>query len=183
MNVEPNIIVYHCNDKDRCDKFLKKDNYMIKSEEDGIWLGDGMYFWDNLSNANYWFREKKRKDKENKEFKIIKGNANISKILDLTDFDICNTFEEIWRDYCKVLGEDKNAPLGKKINFLFNNVDIINNQYDIIKIHGKYNSTPENNLYKYNIHTRNTQPTLSIKTIYSVRKRNCLFNFEYYIDK
>lgn len=61
MEIRENIKVYHCNDKQRCEKFLKEDNYLIWSEEDGIWLGSGMYFWDNLSNAKYWKGEKNEK--------------------------------------------------------------------------------------------------------------------------
>ena len=80
MEIEPNIIVYHCNDIERCDIFLEKKDYMIESKEDGIWLGEGMYFWDNYSNANYWLHEKERKDTQDKQFSIIKGNAIISKI-------------------------------------------------------------------------------------------------------
>ena len=78
MEIEPNIIVYHCNDIERCDIFLEKKDYMIESKEDGIWLGEGMYFWDNYSNANYWLHEKERKDTQDKQFSIIKGNAIIS---------------------------------------------------------------------------------------------------------
>ena len=156
---------------------------MIESKEDGIWLGEGMYFWDNYSNANYWLHEKERKDTQDKQFSIIKGNAIISKILDLTDFDICNTFEKIWRLYANKVGIDINIPLGKKINFLFDNVTFVRDAYDVIKIHGKYNRTPENDLYRYNIHSTQTEPTLNVKTIYSVRKNDCLFNFKYYREE
>lgn len=55
--VRPNSILYHCNDKTRCQKFLDNKKFMIESKEDGIWLGNGMYFWDNLSNAKFWYRK------------------------------------------------------------------------------------------------------------------------------
>lgn len=59
----------------------------------------------------------------------------------------------------------------------------VRDAYDVIKIHGKYNRTPENDLYRYNIHSTQTEPTLNVKTIYSVRKNDCLFNFKYYREE
>lgn len=52
------LILYHCNKQEECLKFLNKQDYLISSQEDGIWLGKGMYFWDNISNARFWKREK-----------------------------------------------------------------------------------------------------------------------------
>ena len=46
--LRPNSILYHCNDSTRCQKFLQDHTYVIESQEDGIWLGSGMYFWDNI---------------------------------------------------------------------------------------------------------------------------------------
>ena len=52
---------YHCNDLERTKKFVENKE-LIMTQEDGYWLGKGMYFWDNLSNAHYWKKEKERKD-------------------------------------------------------------------------------------------------------------------------
>ena len=51
MSIESNLVLYHCNDEKRCSRFVNSDKYMIVSHEDGSWLGQGMYFWDNLGNA------------------------------------------------------------------------------------------------------------------------------------
>ena len=59
--IRPVNILYHCNDLERCKKFVSDKNYMINSEEDGNWLGRGMYFWDNPSNYKYWLKVKQRK--------------------------------------------------------------------------------------------------------------------------
>ncbi len=41
MPLESNLVLYHCNDEKRCLKFLDSDTYMIISNEDGRWLGQG----------------------------------------------------------------------------------------------------------------------------------------------
>ena len=68
--LRPNSILYHCNDSTRCQKFLQDHTYVIESQEDGIWLGSGMYFWDNATNANHWLKQKSRKQPEEK-FEIV----------------------------------------------------------------------------------------------------------------
>ena len=68
--LRPNSILYHCNDSTRCQKFLQDHTYVIESQEDGIWLGSGMYFWDNATNANYWLKQKSRKQPKEK-FEIV----------------------------------------------------------------------------------------------------------------
>lgn len=68
--LRPNSILYHCNDSTRCQKFLQDHTCVIESQEDGIWLGSGMYFWDNATNANYWLKQKSRKQPEEK-FEIV----------------------------------------------------------------------------------------------------------------
>ena len=59
MNFVPNIIGYHANDKEKCQKFV--ENSICIFSEDTYWLGYGMYFWDTMSNAVYWKTEKFRK--------------------------------------------------------------------------------------------------------------------------
>ena len=73
MPLESNLVLYHCNDEKRCLKFLDSDTYMIISNEDGRWLGQGMYFWDNYGNAKYWEKVKQRKDID-KKYLIVKAS-------------------------------------------------------------------------------------------------------------
>lgn len=65
-----NVDVYHANDRLKVENFLKTNELIIS--KDTNWLGSGMYFWDNLSNAKYWKNEKLRKN-ETIDIKIIKG--------------------------------------------------------------------------------------------------------------
>lgn len=59
-----------------------------------------MYFWDNLSNANYWVR--KNYESEIGCVYIISANIIINQLLDLTDYDIIDKIERIWINYCKL---------------------------------------------------------------------------------
>lgn len=96
--VRPNSILYHCNDKTRCQKFLDNKKFMIESKENGIWLGNGMYFWDNLSNAKFWYRKKQQK---HNELLIVQSNVYTDFLLDLTDLDVCNKMEQLWNKVYK----------------------------------------------------------------------------------
>lgn len=64
MNVEliPIIKIFHCNSEIKCNEFIFQ-NKLLESKHpyDSLWLGRGMYFWDNLGNAKYWKRERNKK--------------------------------------------------------------------------------------------------------------------------
>ena len=53
---------YHANESERCRPFLQNKINLIVSI-DREYLGNGMYFWDNKSNAKYWYFEKKERAK------------------------------------------------------------------------------------------------------------------------
>lgn len=136
--VRPNSILYHCNDKTRCQKFLDNKKFMIESKEDGIWLGNGMYFWDNLSNAKFWYRKKQQK---HDELLIVQSNVYTDFLLDLTDLDVCNKMEQLWNKVYKEneikIPKDK-ITLGVKLNYLYDYYDMFKDVYQVIKVIGKY---------------------------------------------
>ena len=96
MEIIPRIIVYHTNDVKRSEEFLTNNKYIIISE-DLDWLGKGMYFWDNISNAKYWI-QKKKKDYE--EIMITESIIALDENLDLTDDSILIRIEELWKEFC-----------------------------------------------------------------------------------
>jgi hypothetical protein len=177
MSIIPNILAYHCNDEDRCSKFVSED-YLIGSNDDGIWPGDGMYFWDNVSNAYFWRNEKIRKD-SSKRYVIVCANLILINLLDLTDLETCRYIGHIWRIYCDTIKRDYSETLGKKINLLFEEFPDFQ-KYHIIKVYGKYNQTPQNNLFTYDLSSFKCEPTLAVKCIYSVRKSECICNRSFY---
>ena len=167
--VSPNSILYHCNDKTRCQKFLDNKKFMIESKEDGIWLGNGMYFWDNLSNAKFWYRKKQQK---HDELLIVQSNVYTDFLLDLTDLDVCNKMEQLWNKVYKEneikITKDK-ITLGVKLNYLYDYYDMFKDVYQVIKVIGKYKKTPQNSFYKYDLDSRRAEPTTAIKCIYNVK--------------
>lgn len=167
--VRPNSILYHCNDKTRCQKFLDNKKFMIESKEDGIWLGNGMYFWDNLSNAKFWYRKKQQK---HDELLIVQSNVYTDFLLDLTDLDVCNKMEQLWNKVYKEneikIPKDK-ITLGVKLNYLYDYYDMFKDVYQVIKVIGKYKKTPQNSFYKYDLDSRRAEPTTANKCIYNVK--------------
>ena len=167
--VRPNSILYHCNDKTRCQKFLDNKKFMIESKEDGIWLGNGMYFWDNLSNAKFWYRKKQQK---HDELLIVQSNVYTDFLLDLIDLDVCNKMEQLWNKVYKEneikIPKDK-ITLGVKLNYLYDYYDMFKDVYQVIKVIGKYKKTPQNSFYKYDLDSRRAEPTTAIKCIYNVK--------------
>lgn len=167
--VRPNSILYHCNDKTRCQKFLDNKKFMIESKEDGIWLGNGMYFWDNLSNAKFWYRKKQQK---HDELLIVQSNVYTDFLLDLTDLDVCNKMEQLWNKVYKEneikIPKDK-ITFGVKLNYLYDYYDMFKDVYQVIKVIGKYKKTPQNSFYKYDLDSRRAEPTTAIKCIYNVK--------------
>lgn len=156
----PNIIGYHANDRDRCSEFV---NYRtIITSEDTHWLGLGMYFWDNLGNAKYWLLEKKRKAQEVISWSIVQANINLDQLLDITDEDILDTLNKLWYEYCAKSHRNSNAPLGKKIDILFEYFSLLSSNYCTIKGHGKYDRVQSEFLV-------GSYLVSNIKTIYCVR--------------
>ena len=133
--LRPNSILYHCNDSTRCQKFLQDHTYVIESQEDGIWLGSGMYFWDNATNANYWLKQKSSKQPEEK-FEIVIAHVYMDHMLDLTDIDICKNIETLWKTYKQKSGLDTpdNETLGYKLNTLYDYFPSFKEMYHVIKI-------------------------------------------------
>lgn len=157
---------YHCNDSERINKYVTT-NELIIDRRDTHWLGEGMYFWDNLANGNYWLRQKKRKY-PSKEFKIAKSIISYleNSMLDLTDVDICNSIERLFITYKKKLGDlGVDYPLGKKLNLLR---ELDSFTYSIVKVHGSYEKI-SSDLIDYKPYNPNyPRPTNSVRTIYAV---------------
>ena len=179
------LILYHCNEQNKCLKFLNEKDYLISSNEDGIWLGSGMYFWDNVSNAKFWKQEKIKKGNTS-NLCILCVKVSGDNILDLTDLDICNKIADIWIKLIKkgkIKSEKNNMPLGEKLNILYKIIPDFISIYPVIKVFGKYNKTPKNNLFCYNINTNEAEPTLASKCIYNIKVSKCILEKEQFFYK
>lgn len=182
MMLGTNLVLYHCNDVRRCGFFISRNNYLIERVEDDIWLGNGMYFWDNKSNADYWKNErikKANKEKKKRAFAIVAARVNVDKLLDLTDIDVCNMMSALWDTYEKKVGFSVTQELGGRLNILFREFNEIEEAYNVIKVLGRYINTPSNDLFYYKIRSNLTEPFLAAKCIYNVKKYECILEKEY----
>lgn len=172
--MESKVILYHSNRVEKCKKFISKSDCLIISEnsKDDIWLGKGMYFWDNRGNVNWWSKKQSNRNPD-EEFVIVAANAKLDELLDLTDYDIYMKLEELWKALCKKIKKNQNVPLGNKLNFLFDSqgFEMI---YAIIKVYGKYNATPNRGFFKFDYQTMHSEPTIGVKCIYSIRNERCI---------
>ena len=178
---KPNIDVYHTNDRLKVKNFLKTNELIIS--KDTNWLGKGMYFWDNLSNAKYWKNEKLRK-RETTDIKIIKGKIFLEKLLDLTDEETVKYIDDIWSFISKFSEIQKikieKAELGRKLDVIFDFYKNIPGKeskifdYNVIKCLGSYRKNLMGSLYLF----CESNLTLSNKVIYSVKENICIGKFE-----
>lgn len=178
MQIRPNVIGYHVNDKDRCLKFVENDKYIINSN-DTDWLGYGMYFWDNEANANYWVTQKRKKEKEIEEIGKVKGNIYTDKILDLTDIEQIETFGKLWDLYCEKEKCDKEQPLGIKLDKLFDYFGTLSSTIKAIKVYGRYIYTPERDFIPYDKNSKTCEPIYNVKCIYVVKDCDYIVNREF----
>lgn len=177
MELRENIKGYHVNDKKRCLKFISDTSYLITSK-DKYWLGYGMYFWDNKSNANYWLSEKKRKKPKEEYVKTV-SNIYIDEemLLDLTDKSCLETLNNLWKLYCKKIDENIKQPLGVKIDKLFNFFDYLNDNIKVVKGIGDYDIELKKRNYFINVsNSSGPQIKENLKTIYCVRSSTMVVN-------
>jgi hypothetical protein len=177
--VESKAILFHSNEEKKCEEFVSEKIHLISSENkrDDIWLGVGMYFWDNEGNAKWW-NEKQSKRNLHKKYKIIRVNADTSNLLDLTDYDVYKKMEEIWKNLCKKINADSEKPLGYKLDTLFHSFPRFKEKYMAIKVFGKYNRTPVDGLFPFDCKSMKAEPTMAVKCIYNVKNYDCILKSE-----
>jgi len=177
------IPVYHVDTESQNDKFVHGG--FFPSQEDGVWAGKGMYFWDNFSNAKYWLQIQ-HSHLPDKNFNTSKSKLICSEkdILDMTRTD---TSQEVKVFAIRFSGEfdvdldmDKN---GEVINFLH---DVLEKRqakhiFSVVKEHGLYPKTKIKGLIGSNeigYHGDRKKviplPTSKVKTVYAVRDRSLL---------
>ena len=177
--------IFHTDKERNNEKFLKEKT-LLEANNERIWLGAGMYFWDNISNAQYWKRVKKYHDKFS-NYSIVRASlrCNLDDLLNLTDEDTVNELQE-YVECCKKIYYQKT---GKKINLdAMDTGEIINFAYKCSKLFdnnktfkcvkgiGLYQPKGKNFIVsKDNSHSR-VHLTSRGKNIYAVRKKDTLFN-------
>lgn len=172
--MEPRIYGYHCNEKSNIISFKDGDYSKAKDVTDIEWLGHGIYFWDNQSNAIYW-KKKKKNDRKNKdkEFDIMQVMLSLERLLDLTDLDDIDFCLEVLKDLEKKGVKVRNPKYpGKTLNYLFHETQIFE-EYHILKSCG---------IYKKHLKPQFFKPikgsphlTTRVKMMYCVKNEECIY--------
>lgn len=166
------ITLYHTNSPEICNDFLNnKIQLYVSDQNGGQWLGAGMYFWDNLSNARYWGNQKLKRISQ---CHIICVNVQFdrSNLLDLTDLETSDYIIELWEKYCEKTNTDFRSDLGCVLNTLFNAISELNNKFYLIKAIGNNYST-KSDLFEKTYHKK-IRVSLSGKVIYNIRKEHII---------
>lgn len=176
--MESKIILFHSDEENKCKSFVDEDGSLIVSgnSKDDIWLGKGMYFWDNIGNANWW-KKKQSSRHQDKRYAIVAANITLNNLLDLTDYDVYMEMERLWKQVCQLCNKDTNIPLGEKLNFLFESFNF-GEEYDVIKVYGKYNYTPSKGFFRFDYQSMKSEPTIGVKCIYNIRNEKCIIEKE-----
>lgn len=177
IDLRPNIIGYHTNIDKKILSCLSNGNLIIF--KDTFWLGRGMYFWDNLGNANYWKYEKIRKGEGTVlDIKIIQANIFVDNILDLTDSQNLEFIDKLWERFVKNNIKEKipKEHLGKRLDYLFESFPEYFS-YGVIKALGVYKYVSTNTFFK------ETNISVKSKLIYSVKKKDYIANFKLYEEE
>lgn len=99
MNRNSTTACYHCNSSKKIIALVKHSELVISSHKnDDFWAGAGMYFWDNISNARYWYDQKKKHGEAPANIKIAKIYLTYdeeSELLDLTDWETIELVENL----------------------------------------------------------------------------------------
>lgn len=156
---------FHTGIKKRVLEFCSDDNSMLLSNHrhDNKWAGPGMYFWDNLGNAEWWLST--RTDKENRAICQCYLKINESDLLDFTDMSIVESMQKlivIMEKNEAVFAEDE---VGIKIAFLAKKLNS-----KAIKLMGDYPNMRRSDFFSPS--TTSAVPNISSRVIYCVREGN-----------
>ena len=168
------LYLYHVNSLKEIKKcitsFENGSPKLYTAKEDGFWAGDGMYFWDNPGNAQYWLRHTKKEHPVILEAKVI---YNINDILDLTDKEVLASFYNLWPMVAQKFNVNPNVSLGKKINTITRAFD---GKIKLVKELGLYPALKEDKFLNLPSTNKMERPhvTSTVRTIYCVKEESVL---------
>ncbi|WP_282804004.1 hypothetical protein [Secundilactobacillus kimchicus] len=169
--------LFRADTQSNIDKFLKGG--FNPSREDGVWAGQGLYFWDNLSNAKYWLQNRTNKHPEIKYgLTMAELEVNHNQILDLTDDDESKKLKIIAQKYAHL--DDMNLNLnenGTVINYVYDRLKHDGKAvFLVVKIHGSYPKKHSNGIIGMNEvkYVKSPHATAKVRTIYAVREPQVL---------
>lgn len=169
---------FHANDKKKCEKFLSDDDYLIVTEEDTQYLGTGMYFWTNKSQAEWWNAEKK-----NSAGGIVSCVLKQDEVgfLDLLDKSAVDKYEKLlsyvtkgiiekYKTRVKKLGRNWNGAVGACLDAIFEAFPDVSEQVDLLRCMVKYPRKEESAFLMF------SSLTIQDVEIYSARNKKPISN-------
>lgn len=175
------IPVYHVNSPEIIKKILNsyKNNSgrLYNTLDDQFWAGKGMYFWDNVGNAEYW--KKIRKNHNMSESKILSADLKIEGdcILDLTDRSILHTYNKLWPKIANEFKVRENTSPGFKIDIICKFLLEFNKNIKIVKVCGYYPKLKEHSFFKCgNIDKNKPHVTSKARIIFCVKSDDGIEN-------
>lgn len=165
MNRNSITACYHCNSSKKIISLVECTELVISSHKnDDFWAGAGMYFWDNMSNARYWYNQKKIHGEDPANIKIAKIYLTYdeeTKLLDLTDLETIELVENLAQIMKSKDGKERR--IGKIIDEFCKKSNC-----KVVKEAGNYYS-PKKSLPKI---LEGTRITPFIKIIYCLKEGN-----------
>jgi len=193
IDYEYRITGYHCNFRNKIERF--RSNNEIYISIDTCYLGNGMYFWDNHYDLEYWEIAKKAEAKRKAiEEPIMCISARIEynsdEIIDLTikeEFEKLIQIKNIVNNaHKKGNSKFENCALGEVINKLFKSTDTLVSTYiskiKVMKANLRYENIKDGYIMKeldyYSSKLSSNQNlAFDIRTIYCVKDgANILFH-------
>lgn len=162
--------------------FVKENKLIIT--HDTHYLGNGMYFWDNESNAHYWARKKlrepKNKGKQIKKVLICRAKIVLeSPILDMTDKEQIKLIQKLWNVYCDKMKENNRRQFsGTILNILRR---FFPDEFEPMKVSKGHGDYSRNNKARFLANLdKNTYLDDRPKTIYAVHCNERVVEREYH---
>ena len=176
--------IFHT-DKVWNNKLFLNRKTLLMARDERIWLGAGMYFWDNISNARYWKRQKSKKNKY-EAFSIIGASlrCNLNDLLDLTDKNVVQELQEYVNQCKKIYHKQTGREIdldsmksGEIVNFAYECSKLFDNgrSFQCVKGNGLYHSKSGDFISEQD-YNKGVHLTSRSKTIYAVRDNRFIFN-------
>jgi len=157
---------YHCGKKNIVDKFCEENDFMPLSSHpyDNYWAGPGMYLWDNLSNAKWWYDGKS--DKVNRKICKCMLHIDEEKLLDITDYSIAESMQQLiglLENSEQIKATDE---IGIKVSFIAERFGL-----QVVKLFGNYPKAKQSEFFN-NPNRNKPHAAINSRVIYCVKQGN-----------
>ena len=155
--------LYHVHSMEKIEYFCTQNKLILSEHKsDNKYAGDGMYFWDNRGNADYWVGQKLNYfKKDDLCLLVVSIEYNSDNLLDLMDNSQLSEYQ-IVLSKLKNIEKINMRTLGEKVDFLCNFLG-----FKIVRFATYYPRVPKSDLIAGSyVNNKN-------KVIYCVKPNHC----------